>query len=30
LFEQSLEAARNQGDETYIVKDLRAFEVLFA
>ena len=30
LFEQALEDANSQGDEGYLVKDLRAFNVVFA
>ena len=30
VFEQALEDARSQGLEGYVVKDLRAFNVVFA
>jgi hypothetical protein len=30
VFEQALEDARSQGSEGYVVKDLRAFNVVFA
>ena len=29
LFEQSLEDARNQGEDGYLIKDLRSFNVVF-
>ena len=29
LFDRSLEEARNQGEEGYLIKDLRSFNVIF-